>query len=252
VQFTQGKEKKCYICETNAEFISCPAVKVWEFSHNKSKVDVFHCGVHTCKAIPMRRNTELERKLEEDFERHTSLKPSEAAANTMVCALTKPGCSWQEIDTLAESLADTRRLQNTKAKVKKTLEQNGHSFDAICEFKKFCDEKDPFLVYRFNDERQNGDLTYVFKCSRFQAKLALSMDREEDGLLREQYCYADATHKRCPGFKTLTLWTYHPLLRKLVKLATMECTKENTDAFVQFWSLFNEVRLSSSFNGEQG
>lgn len=107
--------------------------------------------------------------------------------------------------------------------------------------KKFCDEKDPFYVYRFNDERQDGSLTYVFKCSRFQADMALSMDRNGNGLLCDQYCYANATHKRCPGFKTLTLWVYHPLLRKLVKLATMESSREDTEAFVQFWSLLNEV-----------
>ena len=83
----------------------------------------------------------------------------------------------------------------------------------------------------------------MFKCSRFQADMALSMDRNGNGLLYEQYCYADATHKRCPGFKTLTLWVYLPLLRKLVKLATMESSREDTEGFVQFWSLLNEVCL---------
>lgn len=139
------------------------------------------------------------------------------------------------------SCPNPRQVQDTKAKVEKSLEQHGHCFDALCEFKKFCDQKDPLLVYRFNDERQNGDLMYVFKCLQFQAKLSLSMDRGETGLLNDQYCYADTTHKRCPGFKTLTLWVYHPLLRKLVKLATLECLTDDTDAFVQFWTLFNEV-----------
>jgi hypothetical protein len=197
--------------------------------------------MHTCHAIPNRRNVHVEQKLKVDFTKHSSLKPSEAVANTLVCAL-KEGNTWEEIDALAESLADSRRVQDTKAKATKSLESHGHSFDALCEFKKFCDERDPYLLYRFNDERQNGNNTFVFKCSRFQANLAMSMDCEKIGLLHDQYCYADATHKRCPGFKTITLWVYHPLLRKLVKLATMESTTEDTEAMVQFWSLFNEVQ----------
>ena len=84
----------------------------------------------------------------------------------------------------------------------------------------------------------------MFKCSGFQARLALSMDSAKNGLLKDQLCYADATHRRCCGFKTLTLWVYHPLLCKLVKLATMESTREDTDAFVKFLSLFNEVCLT--------
>ena len=64
---------------------------------------------------------------------------------------------------------------------------------------------------------------------------------DNNGLLHDQCCYADALHKRCPGYKTITLWVYHPLLRELLKLATMERTTEDSDAMVQFWSLFNEV-----------
>ena len=71
--------------------------------------------------------------------------------------------------------------------------------------------------------------------------MALSMVGDGNGLLCKQYCYADAIYKRCPGFKNLTLWVYHPLLCKLVKLATMESSREDTEAFIQFWSLLNEV-----------
>lgn len=39
----------------------------------------------------------------------------------------------------------------------------------------------------------------------------------------------------------LLLWVYRPVLRKLMKLATMECLKEDTDAMVKFWSNWNEV-----------
>ena len=163
---------------------------MWEFHTNKKVVNVFHAGLHTCHATAPRENAAIQHQLEEDFKKHTSLKPSEAASNTIVAALKKDDSTWEEIELLADTLADTRRIRDTKAKVKRSMESYGHSFDAVGEFKKFCDKRDPYLVYRSNDGQQNGDLTYVFKCSRFQAQLALSMDCSKDGLLREQYCYA--------------------------------------------------------------
>ena len=125
VQFTTGKKKKCFICEEDTTHISCPAVKIWEFSADKTRVDIYHCGVHTCRAIPARRNLQIKDKLKEDFEKHSSLKPSEAAANTLVSALKKPGNTWKELNELAESLADSRRVQDTKAKAKKSFERQG-------------------------------------------------------------------------------------------------------------------------------
>ena len=162
VQFTDtDRGKKCFICEEEAIFVNYQAIKIWEFSSDKKFVDIYHSGLHTCRAIPNRRNLEVEQKLKGDFTKHSSLKLSEAIANTIVCAL-KEGNTWEEIDALAENLADSRRVQDTKAKAKKSLESHGHSFDALCEFKKFCDDRNPYLLYRFNDERRNGNNTFVF------------------------------------------------------------------------------------------
>ena len=88
VQFTDtDKGKKCFICEEEAIFVNCQAIKIWEFSSDKKFVDMYHSGLHTCHAIPNRRNLEVEQKLKGDFTKHSLLKPSEAIPNTMVCAL---------------------------------------------------------------------------------------------------------------------------------------------------------------------
>lgn len=144
VQLTEGQNKMCFVCREEPTFIRCPTVKICEFSTDKAEADIYHFGCHICWAIPNKRNLQVESKLEEDFQKHASLKPSEAAANTLVCTLKKTGSMWDQIEALTESLSDSRRIQNMKAKAKKSLEQNGHLFDALCEFKKFCDEKDPF------------------------------------------------------------------------------------------------------------
>ena len=69
-----------------------------------------------------------------------------------------------------------------------------HSFEALAEFKKFCDKRDLFYVYRINDEHHNNELSFAFKTSRFQANLGLLMDRDGTVLLHEKYCYIDAKH----------------------------------------------------------
>ena len=55
------------------------------------------------------------------------------------------------------------------------------------------------------------------------------MQQSKDHFMREEYYYFDGTHGCCHGLKTPTLWTYHPLLRKIVKLATMDCKRENQE-----------------------
>ena len=131
VHFTEGQNKTCFVCEEEATFVRCPTVKIWEFSTVKAKVDIYHFGYHTCRAIPNKGNLQVESKLEEDFQNHASLKPLETAANTLVCALKKTGSTWEEIQALAESLSNSRRIQNTKAKAKKMSPEHSAAFQTF-------------------------------------------------------------------------------------------------------------------------
>lgn len=71
--------------------------------------------------------------------------------------------------------------------------------------------------------------------------MALDMNQTGKHLLSNEFCYFDGKVKRCKGFVTLTASVYHPLLRKLIPLAIMECSAENTSTVSLFWSTFNEV-----------
>lgn len=84
---------------------------------------------------------------------------------------------------------------------------------------------------------------------RTQANIALSMDRHGEGILNKEYCFMDVKHNRCAGFKTFSIHVYHPLLRRVITLATMECENETTDTLTQFWMLFNEVLQKVSGDG---
>ena len=62
--------------------------------------------------------------------------------------------------------------------------------------------------------------------------------------------FFDGTFKRFPGFITLAAHVYLELLRKIVKIATMECESESTETMIIFWSLLNEVL--EKFTGKKG
>ena len=110
------------------------------------------------------------------------------------------------------------------------------------------EETDPYYIYRVNDRKLNDHPSYVFKSSRVQATIALSMDQSCNGVLSKEYCFMDIKHSRCIGFKTFSVHVYHPVLRRIVTLATMECEDETTDTLATFWQLFNKVLQEVSGN----
>ena len=69
-------------------------------------------------------------------------------------------------------------------------------------------------------------------------------------ILSLKKAFFDGMHSRCKGYKTLTLWTHHPGMRRMNRLATMECKKEDTEMVEIFFRLFNEAL--ANFLGEEG
>ena len=67
------------------------------------------------------------------------------------------------------------------------------------------------------------------------------MRRKGDYFLAEEYAFMDAKVKRCPKLKTLGLEVYHPLFKKVIWLARMECESENGNTVSLFLRLFNSA-----------
>ena len=80
----------------------------------------------------------------------------------------------------------------------------------------------------------NGKLTFVLKSSQIQIQMVTEMDRGGTGFLNCKYCFADGTFKRCPQFFNLSVHVFVGLLRKMIKLATMEAESENTKNWLIF------------------
>ena len=107
---------------------------------------------------------------------------------------------------------------------------NRQSFDAVAEVKKRSDDLEKFHIYHKYNSMMNDQLDYVFKSSLKMAKVAILMDQTSStyNALQEEDCYFDGTHTRVRGFKTLALWVFHPVLRYILRLATMDVKAEST------------------------
>ncbi len=124
----------------------------------------------------------------------------------------------------------------------RTVNPLGENFEGLVTFKKFCDKKDKFYVYKINDSRGNPDLpSFVFKTSSTKLQMAHLMNRDGDHFLNEEYCFFDGKQKRCRNFTTLTASVYHPLLKKQIPLAVMETEAEDSSCISLFWNIFQEA-----------
>ena len=145
---------------------------------------------------------------------------------------------------MVDTSMDKRRGAYKKAKVLEETLPHGESLEAVANLRKKISSKDPYFIWKLNDENHNGELTFVFKMSKCQAEIALAMDPSKGGYLSEEYCHGDGTFKRCKGYTTLGLHVYHPLLRNLVRIASMQTPKgsgESKECWEMFFRMLNEV-----------
>ena len=90
-----------------------------------------------------------------------------------------------------------------------------------------------------------GEPSYVFKTSKTAALIALKMDPKTStgskSAMTEEEAYLDGMHSRVKGYKSLSLWTYHPGMKRVIHLATMEAEKEDMECLTLFLNLFNSL-----------
>lgn len=247
VQFFNANGKMhCRSCNRKGVYVPCPARKISEFPNNSYVATIYHIGNHTCTAVP-KPKINAHHDIEEMFKADQKMKPS-AVPTAKLTSMIREGKSWKEIEESAEGMLDKNKIKNIKAKVVNSMHLNGHNFDAVAEIKKKTDEKDRYLIWKINNRHFNcnGQGSYVFKMSNEKTEICVQMDvQNSEHPLSKEYCFLDAVHSRCQGFKTLTLWVWHPTLNELINLATMECEAETSESIQIFWTNVNEVSIIS-------
>jgi hypothetical protein len=175
------------------------------------------------------------------IKRNPNASPSQLVGNEMLACMDDPAFNWDDLGKITEHYSTLKQIQNMKTQVKSECNPCGQHFEALALFRDHCKLKDEFFIYKMNNRMLNDSPSFVFKSSLHMANLAISLDSTKDTVLSKEYIHVDATHTRCKDFQTLTLWVYHPVMRKLLQLAIMDIEKENTTNLVQFWSTLNEM-----------
>ena len=247
VQFVRsGGKQRCRSCNFKGDYVKCPARKVSEYPQDSTFATVYHIGTHTCTAI-RKPTLHADSDIEQFFKTHSMVKPS-AVPTAKITSMIREGRNWSEVENVAEAMIDKNKVKNIKAKVVNSMHPHGHNFDAVVEIKKKTDEKDKYLIWKINNRHfNNGHGSFVFKMSKEKAEVCVQMDRNNcEHPLSKEFCFLDAVHSRCQGFKTLTLWVWHPALNELINLATMECETESSVIIQMFWNNLNEVTMTMS------
>ena len=237
----RGRDVKiCQICEAVAVPEPCGARKLIDYDPLGETALVYHIGRHKCFL-------KLDKK--KDLIDHLSSQTQKFSGSAKDMAI-KETMYWiskgdpEKARAVASTWTDLRTAKNVMNQQDEFLGEDHNSYDAVAIVKKAFDPMDEFLIYRINNGYMNNGADYVFKSSRVCAEIAIEMDHADEdspSLFQLENAYFDCTHTRVYGFKTMGLWTYHPTMRKIVRLASMELRSENTQSIKICLQLFNEI-----------
>ena len=248
------KSKTEYLCKQCGHYavqVYCGCFKVLEFHPDNGNLVVFHEGEHICNPKP---NVGAQKNyLEKHLDIAIGRTPEETSTNLILYAL----CTGTVHD--AENAADmtiNKRLINQFQKNKPTAgqefltEPEDKGFARLVKTRDGMKAVDNFRLYRMNSREINGKPSFVFKSSKQAANLMLEMDMDigNNSVMQREFAYMDGMHTRCNKYRTLTLWTYHPGMRKLQALAIMECETENAENIELFFNTINEMLQEHTSN----
>ena len=85
-----------------------------EFLPHLCEVRVYHLGTHTCQA---KRKVSLSSVVEQSLRRNPNLKRSEVVRQSILEGLKADVVAWDGLEKTTDSLLDTKRISNLKAKI---------------------------------------------------------------------------------------------------------------------------------------
>jgi hypothetical protein len=234
------KGKFCFVCESPAVNKPCGVLKYTRFNQIDGLLKIYHYGNHTCTPKPNRRISKP--IIEAALGKHPDLGAKHLGRKIIGEYILEH--RFEEANEAANHLSDTRQIKQMKQAGKFYSREERMNMNTVIELKKELDAHlGRFYIYDINDYRCNNKPSHVFKSSPLAAEMMLGMDKDNPNAneLQSEVCYFDGMHKRVHGYKTLTLWLYNIICRKLMRLATMEVVSEKEPYIVIFFQLINEM-----------
>ena len=233
----QSGNRVCYQCGQFATRLHCGAKKYVHLPSGSNVATVYHLGNHTCKLKP-------DSKYDATYTQKWLQQFPSLSFNKFKSTVIKHLLDLGNIEGAHEAAERITRQAYTKTKRESLDPQEflPHSLEAVSILKEGSDKNDHFYIYEINNGKMNNKPDYVMKSSKVMLLEALKMDQDaEVNDLQKEDAYFDGCHSRCQGFVSLGLWVMHPALKKIIRLASMECRSESTSTIEIFWTLFNRM-----------
>jgi hypothetical protein len=94
-------------------------IKIWEFDEACREVVVYHRGEHTCAV--KKRKCLSNAAILKAVRQNPSVQPSKIVRNELTNMMSADDFVWSDIETVADNLADLKRVQYERQKVKQYL-----------------------------------------------------------------------------------------------------------------------------------
>ena len=94
------------------------------------------------------------------------------------------------------------------------------------------------MIYKLNHRDPNNQPTCVFKTSSVSVDIGKKLDLVDGHYLSSSYVHFDGNEETVNKTTTLALSIYHPLIRKQILFAALNCkggNKENAELFWRCW-----------------
>ena len=246
------KEYGCHICKCCGYYavqIHCGCKKIIEYDNDTKELTVWYEGEHNCTPKP---DTKAKMNYLESLPLKSSLRLTYGEMKNDCMRYFLSSGQYEKAMEVALKLNDPHLIEKMRfiqpgGNISDYAEDIAVAFSCIGDIKKELDKWDKYYIWAYNCGKTNGGDTFVFKTSKHHLETALKMDgnmRPLNGkrsMLSFEKTYFDGMHRRVRGFKTLTLWVHHPGLRRMKRLASMDCHRETKDMVALFFELFNSA-----------
>ena len=215
----------CKCCGYFGMVENCGCKKITEYDEEKKLLTVWYQGKHNCHIKPnLKKKTDFLKSLPVNTE-WIQKTPSELKLDLFKVLMVE-GKINQAV-ALTRQMDDARLIEKIRYMAKSKGIVTGkpadeiESFHCISNLKASSDQIDTNLIYEVNCRQINSKPSYVFKTSKHALDLAKEMDpntgsvRGRCSLLSYEKAYFDGMHRRCHGYKSLTLWVHHPGMRSM-------------------------------------
>ena len=242
----------CKCCGYYGVRANCGVKKMTEFDPETNKLVIWYEGKHNCKPKPdIKKKEQFLKTLPVNDE--CIQKTHQQVQMDLLKVLISEGNINKAVGLTCQ-MDDASLIEKMWYMAKKKSgidtghrEDNIEAFQNVLELKKATDVQDTNLIHALNCKELSQGPSYVFKTSTYALQTAVKMDptkktvRGKRSLPSYEPAYYDGMHRRCRGFKTLTLWTHHPGMRRMQCLATVEVERETQEMVALFFKLFNKA-----------